>query len=41
VPLATEVVQLASEGIFCVRHPNHPVSREFRQIARCLMEGQH
>lgn len=40
VPLATEVVQLASEGIFCVRHPNHPVSREFRQIARCLREGQ-
>jgi MinD-like ATPase involved in chromosome partitioning or flagellar assembly len=37
VPLTTEVVQLASEGVFCVRHPDHPVSHEFRQIAQCLI----
>lgn len=39
-PLSEEVVQLASEGVFCVKHPDHPVSQEFRHVAQQIMEAQ-
>ena len=32
-PLSEDMVQLASEGVFCVRYPNHSISQEFRRVA--------
>ncbi|UBF24563.1 MinD/ParA family protein [Kovacikia minuta CCNUW1] len=37
-PLSEDVVQLASEGVFCTKQPDHPVSQEFRKIAYLLTE---
>jgi MinD-like ATPase involved in chromosome partitioning or flagellar assembly len=37
-PLSEDVVQLASEGVFCVKYPDHPITREFQSIARQIME---
>jgi MinD-like ATPase involved in chromosome partitioning or flagellar assembly len=37
-PLSEEVVKLASEGVFCVRNPDHPVSHEFQKVAQRIME---
>ncbi|MGB3310232.1 MAG: MinD/ParA family protein [Nodosilinea sp.] len=37
-PLSEDIVKLASEGVFCVRHPEHPVTREFQAVARQIME---
>jgi len=37
-PLSEEVVQLASEGVFCIQFPDHPVSQEFRNVAQQIME---
>lgn len=37
-PLSEAVVQLASEGVFCVRYPQHPISQEFQAVARRIME---
>lgn len=38
LPLSEDVVQLASEGVFCVRYPDHPVSQVFRQITQKIIE---
>lgn len=38
-PLSEEVVQLASEGVFCTKYPEHPISQEFRKVAQHLMES--
>ena len=32
-PLSEEVVQLASEGVFCTKFPDHLVSQEFSKVA--------
>lgn len=37
-PLSEDVVKLASEGVFCLRHPEHPVTQEFQAVARRIME---
>ncbi|MFN5513809.1 MAG: MinD/ParA family protein [Cyanobacteriota bacterium] len=37
-PLSERFVQLASEGVFCVRYPDHPISAEFRRVAQQLRE---
>ncbi|MGB3493269.1 MAG: MinD/ParA family protein [Elainellaceae cyanobacterium] len=37
-PLSEEIVQLASEGVFCVRYPDHPISQEFRKVAQQIAE---
>lgn len=37
-PLSEDLVQLASEGVFCLRYPDHPVSQEFRKVAQRIME---
>lgn len=37
-PLSEDMVKLASEGVFCVRHPEHPISQEFRKVAQQIME---
>jgi MinD-like ATPase involved in chromosome partitioning or flagellar assembly len=38
-PLSEDVVQLASEGVFCVKYPEHPVTQEFRKVAQQIIEG--
>ncbi|MEO0455297.1 MAG: MinD/ParA family protein [Cyanobacteria bacterium P01_A01_bin.114] len=38
-PLSEDLVQLASEGVFCVKYPEHPVSQEFRRVAQQIVEG--
>ncbi|WP_017307270.1 MinD/ParA family ATP-binding protein [Spirulina subsalsa] len=38
-PLSEDIVQLASEGVFCVRYPEHPVSQEFAKVAQQIIEG--
>ncbi|MFB2898256.1 MinD/ParA family protein [Aerosakkonemataceae cyanobacterium BLCC-F50] len=38
-PLSEDVVQLASEGVFCVTYPEHPMSQEFRKVAQQIIEG--
>ncbi|HEY9645953.1 MAG TPA: MinD/ParA family protein [Chroococcidiopsis sp.] len=37
-PLSEDVVQLASEGVFCVNYPDHPISQEFRKVAQQIIE---
>ncbi|PSF38059.1 CDP-3,6-dideoxy-D-glycero-L-glycero-4-hexulose-4-reductase [Aphanothece hegewaldii CCALA 016] len=36
-PLSEDVVQLASEGVFCQKHPEHFISQEFKKVARIIM----
>ena len=33
-PLSEDVVQLASEGVFCQKFPDHPITQEFRKVAQ-------
>ncbi len=33
-PLSEDIVRLASEGVFCSKYPDHPVSQEFRKVAQ-------
>jgi MinD-like ATPase involved in chromosome partitioning or flagellar assembly len=37
-PLSEDVVQLASEGVFCTRFPDHVISQEFSKVAQQIME---
>jgi MinD-like ATPase involved in chromosome partitioning or flagellar assembly len=36
-PLSEDLVQLASEGVFCVKYPEHPISQEFNNVARQII----
>ena len=36
-PLSEDIVQLASNGVFCVQYPEHPVSQEFRKVAQQII----
>jgi MinD-like ATPase involved in chromosome partitioning or flagellar assembly len=38
LPLNFEIVHLASAGIFCLRHPDHPLANALRAIARHIMK---
>ena len=38
-PLSEDIVQLASEGVFCVKYPEHPVSQEFRKVAHQIVNN--
>lgn len=38
-PLSEDVVQLASEGVFCVKYPEHPISQEFRKVTQLITEA--
>lgn len=38
-PLSEDVAQLASEGVFCVKFQDHPLSQEFRRVAQRIMES--
>ncbi|MGB3403924.1 MAG: MinD/ParA family protein [Microcoleaceae cyanobacterium] len=37
-PLSEDIVQLASEGVFCAKYPEHIVSQEFNKVAQQLMQ---
>jgi MinD-like ATPase involved in chromosome partitioning or flagellar assembly len=37
LPLSEDVVQLASNGVFCLQYPNHPISQEIKQVAMQIM----
>ncbi|MDZ8260498.1 MinD/ParA family protein [Nostoc sp. ChiQUE01b] len=37
-PLSEDMVQLASEGVFCVKYQDHPISQEFTKVAQRIME---
>lgn len=38
-PLSEDLVQLASEGVFCVKYPEHPISQEFFNVAQQIVAG--
>ena len=38
-PLSEDIVQLASEGVFCAKYPDHIVSQEFQKVAQQLMNN--
>lgn len=38
-PLSEELVQLASNGVFCVQYPDHYISQEFAKVAQRIMES--
>lgn len=38
-PLSEEVVQLASEDVFCLKFPDHPLSQMFRTVAAQIVEA--
>jgi len=38
LPLATEMAELASGGIFVNRHPHHPLTRELQRVAERLLQ---
>jgi MinD-like ATPase involved in chromosome partitioning or flagellar assembly len=38
-PLSEDVVKLASEGVFCVKYPEHPISQEFLKVAQHIAEA--
>jgi MinD-like ATPase involved in chromosome partitioning or flagellar assembly len=37
-PLSEDIAKLASYGVFCVEYPIHPVSQEFRKVAKHLVD---
>lgn len=37
-PLSEDVVKLASEGVFCVKYPKHPVTQEFHKVVKAIRE---
>jgi MinD-like ATPase involved in chromosome partitioning or flagellar assembly len=37
IPHSDEMLLLASEGIFVLRYPDHPITAKFRQLAAALM----
>ncbi|MBE9111850.1 MinD/ParA family protein [Nodosilinea sp. LEGE 07298] len=37
-PLSEDIIKLASEGVFCVRHPEHSMTQEFQAVARRVMK---
>ncbi|MEM7770685.1 MAG: MinD/ParA family protein [Cyanobacteria bacterium P01_E01_bin.6] len=39
-PLSEDMLNLASEGVFCVRNPKHPITQEFTKVAQLIMSEQ-
>ncbi len=37
-PLSEDLVQLASEGVFCVKYPEHLMSKEFQKVAQQIIQ---
>jgi septum site-determining protein MinD len=40
LPLATELMRLGSQGIFCLTYADHPISQEFQQIVSMVESTQ-
>lgn len=38
-PLSEDVAQLASDGIFCIKHQDHPISQELNRLAAQVLES--
>ncbi|NEQ99530.1 MAG: MinD/ParA family protein [Cyanothece sp. SIO2G6] len=38
-PLSEDIARLASEGVFCVKYPDHSISQEFRKVAQQIAEA--
>lgn len=38
-PLSEDFAQLASEGVFCVKYPDHPLTQEFKKVAQAIIGG--
>lgn len=36
-PLSSDIARLASEDVFCMKFPDHPVSDEYRKVAQRIM----
>jgi MinD-like ATPase involved in chromosome partitioning or flagellar assembly len=36
-PLSEDLVQVASEDIFCLKYPDHPISQEFCKVAQSIV----
>lgn len=37
-PLATEMLELGSAGLFCLKYPYHPLTKEYVKVAKRLVE---
>lgn len=37
-PLSVDMAKLASEGVFIISNPDHPISEEFRKVAQQIMD---
>ena len=37
-PLSEDMLRLASSGLFCLHHPDHPFTREIQSVARQLVK---
>ena len=40
LPHSDEFMTLASQGLFVVRYPQHPITRQLEQVARLLLESK-
>jgi MinD-like ATPase involved in chromosome partitioning or flagellar assembly len=40
IPHSDELMALASEGVFCLRWPDHPLSASYRLVASSLLDGR-
>ncbi|MGG6297957.1 MinD/ParA family ATP-binding protein [Leptolyngbya sp. AN02str] len=38
LPLASEIMEMGSCDLFCLRYPNHPITQTMEAIAHCLIE---
>jgi len=38
-PLSEDFAQLASEGVFCVKYPDHPLTQQFKKVAQAIIDG--
>ncbi|MGF1537641.1 MAG: MinD/ParA family protein [Elainellaceae cyanobacterium] len=36
LPVSSDMLRLASQGLFCAHYPDHPITQEFRAIASCF-----
>jgi MinD-like ATPase involved in chromosome partitioning or flagellar assembly len=39
LPHSDELMNLASEGVFCLRYPDHDLTRSYRDVAHALTVG--
>ena len=37
-PLSVDMAKLASEGVFIISNPDHPITEEFKKVAQQIMD---